>query len=381
MKAILKLLGGLLIGVVTGLVIAAIIIVVFTDTTFFEFLDNLHSANVLESVLAAFVGMLAFMLSLLILIPAHEAGHLVCGLLTGYKFVSFRIFNYTFIKLDGKIRVKKFSIAGTGGQCLLTPPDLPIEKIPTILYNAGGVLANILLLLTVLPLFLLSLHPFAFESLALFCITDVFLILMNGIPMKMNGISNDAYNILYLNRNILSKRAITMQLRTNALIQDGMRPKDMPSEWFEFKTDIDYKNPLEVSIPLMHASRLLDEMRWEEAHAEFKQLYSHKTDIIQLYVNEIACELAFCSMVTERKEEAEVLLDVKLRKYIDSYKKVMSAKQRLLCAIALYLDNDRKKAEGIYDSLKSNRDRYLLQGEVKSDLSIIHRMLEANLSQ
>lgn len=378
MKAILKLLGGCLIGIVVGLAIAAIIIVLFTDTTFIEFLDKLHSADVLKSAMAALVGMLAFMLSLLILIPAHEAGHLVCGLLTGYKFVSFRIFNFTFIKKDGKLRVKKFSIAGTGGQCLLTPPDLPIERIPTLLYNAGGVLANILLLLMVLPLFLLSLHPYVFESLAIFCIADVFLILMNGIPMKINGISNDAYNMLYLNRNILSKQAIVMQLRTNALIQDGMSPKDMPSEWFKFKTDIDYKNPLEVSIPLMHASRLLDEMCWEEAYAEFEQLYSHKTDIIQLYVNEIACELAFCSMVTGRKEEARVLLDAKLKKYIESYKKVMSSKQRILCAIALYLDDDRKKAEEIYDSLKSNCGRYLLQGEVKSDLSIMHRMMNEN---
>lgn len=377
MKTILKLLLGFLIGIGSGLVIAAIIVVLFTDTSLSEFIDNLSSGNLMEMATAAIVGVVAFLLSLLILIPAHEAGHLVCGLLTGYKFVSFRIFNLTFIKIDGKIRVKKFSVAGTGGQCLLSPPDLPLEKIPTGWYNAGGVLANLLLLALALPLFLLDMNPFVKEGLLMFCLTDVLLILMNGIPMKINGVSNDAYNILSLDKNLLSKQAIVTQLRANALIQNGMRPKDMPDEWFEWKTDINYKNPLEVSIPIMHASRLIDEMRWEEAYSEFQHLYNHKADIMQLYVNEITCELAYCALLTGRKEEAEALLDDKLRKYIDTYKKMMSAKQRLLCAIALYLENDRKKGEAIYSSLESNSDQYLLQGEVKSDLALMKNLLDS----
>lgn len=375
MRTTLKLLGGLLIGITAGLAIAAVLVALFTDTTFKEFFHNMLSADGVEIISAAAVGMVSFIVAIAILIPIHEAGHLVCGLLTGYDFVSFRIFNFTFIKIDGKIRIKKFAVAGTGGQCLLTPPDLPLEKTPTGWYNAGGVLANLLVLLLVLPLFLLDLHPFAVEALAIFCLADLFLILMNGIPMKIGGISNDGYNLLYLNRNLLSKRAIVLQLRSNALIQNGMRPKEMPAEWFEWRTDINFRNPLEVSIPLMHASRLIDEMQWEEAYKEFSELYSHKADIIQLYVNEITCELVFCALVTDRKDQADKLLDAKLIKYIETYKKVMSSKLRILCAIALYQDNDRGKAQEIYESLSANEEKYLMQGEVESDLAIMKWML------
>ncbi len=194
--------------------------------------------------------------------------------------------------------------------------------------------------------------------------------------MKLGGISNDGYNIIYLNRNLLSKRAIVLQLRSNALIQNGMRPKDMPDEWFEWRTDIDYKNPLEVSILLMHASRLVDQMRFENAYNEFSELYNHKADLMQLYVNEIACELVFCALMTGHKEIAEDLLDPKLRKYIDTYKKVMSPKQRILCAIALLIDNDRTKANEIFQSLEASKEKYLLQGEVNSDLAIMSWMLK-----
>lgn len=375
MKNVLKLIGGLLIGIAAGLLIAASGIVLFTDTTFREFAGNLLSTDLLQIFGAALVGVAAFLGAIAILIPAHEAGHLVCGLLTGYKFVSFRIFNLTFIKSNGRFKVKRYSVAGTGGQCLLTPPDLPLEQVPTALYNAGGVLANLLILLAVLPLFSLDLDPFLKEALAIFCLTDAFLILTNGIPMKLGGIGNDAYHMLYLKRAPLSKLSLVNQLRSNALIQEGARPKDMPDSWFRWTTDIDFKNPLEVGLPLMYASRLIDKMDFEEAYQKFDELYSHKSDIIQLYVNEIACELAFCAMVTGRPAIASELFDSKLTRYIEAYRGVMSSKQRILCAKALYLDNNRPEALSIHNTLEHSRDQYLLQGETKSDLAIMRHLL------
>ncbi len=375
MKTVLKMILGLLIGVLAGLILGGGAAVLFTDTTIPEFFEKLRGMAGVEALLAASVGIGAFLLSLLILIPAHEAGHLVCGLLNGYKFVSFRIFNLTFIKIDGKIRIKKFSVAGTGGQCLLTPPELPVEEIPTVLYNAGGVLANILLLIVVLPLFFLDLHPLLKEALVIYCFIDAFMILTNGIPMKLGGISNDGYNILYLRNQSKSKRSLMIQLRSNAMIQEGVRPKDMPDEWFVPDSEINYKNPMEVAVPLMHASRTIDEMEWEKAYKEIEKLYEHKDEIMTLYVNEIACELLFCALVTGRIERANEILDAKLKKYIESYSKVMSSKMRILCAMALYLDNDREKAEKIYKSLKEAQPNYLLQGEVKSDLAIMQSIL------
>ena len=46
MKTLLKILGGLLIGIVAGLVIAAVMIVLFTDQTFSEFIENMQSTAV-----------------------------------------------------------------------------------------------------------------------------------------------------------------------------------------------------------------------------------------------------------------------------------------------------------------------------------------------
>lgn len=375
MKTAFKLIFWIFVGAFLGVLLSSIVMALFTDVSYSEFWDNIRSADFVNASLAALVGVGAFILSIVILVPVHEAGHLVCGLLSGYRFVSFRIFNFTFIKVDGRLRVKRFAVAGTGGQCLLAPPDMPVEDIPAAWYNAGGVLFNLIMLIVVAPFLLMDLHPLLVEALAIFCITDLLLILMNGIPLKLGGIGNDAYNMIYMDRNIRSKRAVMVQLSSNALIQEGTRPKDMPEKWFCQEGDVDYKNPLEVSVPLMRASRLIDEMKFEDAYQELDELYRHKADIISLYVNEIACELAFCAMATGRKERAVELLDKKLRKYIDGYCRVMSSKQRVLCAVALYIDGDRDKAQAIYDALYSGREDYLLQGEVKSDLAIMREIL------
>lgn len=375
MKTILKLLGGLLAGGLIGLIIGGLIVILFTDTTWNEYIQKYYSIDISEGLAVFLVAIVSLIVSLAIIVPVHELGHLVCGLLSGYKFVSFRIFNYTLLKEDGKFKIKKFAIAGTGGQCILTPPDLPIEKIPIGWYNIGGVVANIILLLVVLPFFFLNLNPFVAEALAIFAMTDVIMILINGIPMQAGGIGNDGYNIKLLKKSLLSKQGIVNQLRANALIQKGMRPKDMPEDLFYNPPEIDYKNALEVSIPLMYYGRIIDEKSYDIALEGMESLYSHKDEIMPLYVKEIACELAFLYLRTGKLEKADMLLDNDLRKYIDTYRKMMSSKERLLLAVALYLDKDIDKARDIYNCFEARKSEYLLQGEVKSDLALMEDML------
>lgn len=376
LKGILKMLGGFLIGGLLGLLIAGFFIVMFGDSTWSEYFGKLMTADKKGELTAAGVAIICLVISFFLLVVIHEAGHLVCGLASGYKFVSFRILNYTFIKLDGKLKIKNFSIAGTGGQCLLSPPDLPLEQIPTGWYNIGGVLANVIVLLIALPLLLFDLNVFVRIGLAVFIMVDVLMLLMNGIPLKIGGFSNDANNMLLLRKNLKAKRSIMTQLETNALIQSGIRPKDMPDKYFTLPNNIDYKNPLEAAVPLMCASRHVDEGRWEDAYRAFSDLYSNKDVIMGLYVKEIACELAFLCLVTGRMDEAQKLLDKSLLQYIKAYRKVMSSKERILCAIELYQNNNYEAAKNIYDSLYAKQEQYLLQGEVKSDLAIMQQILQ-----
>ena len=144
MKQILKLIGSLLLGGCIGFIGVTIILVLFTDISFNQFMEKLQKVEALEMIGVMILSFVTFILTCLLQILLHEGGHLIGGLLSGYHFVSFRILNWTIIKEEGKVRIKHFSIAGTGGQCLLTPPEKPMKEIPVILYNLGGVIMNLL---------------------------------------------------------------------------------------------------------------------------------------------------------------------------------------------------------------------------------------------
>ena len=318
----------------------------------------------------------------------HEAGHLVCGLLSGYRFVSFRVGSITLLKDgNGKLRFKRFKLAGTGGQCLMSPPqNVPLDQIPTKLYNAGGTLVN--LLCAVVSLLLLiycgGMPSWLRYFLAATMAIGFVYALLNGIPLKMGGVANDGYNILYLNRDKQAVRGFAAQLIINEKQQNGMRLSQMPEEVFDLGSEINYSDPLQANVGLLAISRELDKGNVERAHEQFKDLLnSHLKELLPLFRLEAGCELMFTSLATGDKVVAQKTInDNLLMKYITKYARVMSPKQRALMAKALIHDENRVEAERLYNEVVARRNSYLMQGEVESDIELMKQLLEAqNVAQ
>ena len=311
----------------------------------------------------------------------HEAGHLLCGLLSGYNFVSFRIGSFTIIKQDGKLRIKRFNLAGTGGQCLMSPPrDVALDEVPTFLYNAGGVLMNILTA-TIALVLLITCKDMMPNWLIYFLAGNMIIgyafALLNGIPMKIGGIANDGHNMLHLGKNKQSVKGFSVQLIANEMIQNGTRPADMPKELFDLGGEIDYSDPLQCNVELMRLSHIIDTGDISTAHEEYKELMlMHGQEMLPMLNSEARIEQAYTCLATGDKEMAQnILNDKKLMNYIKAHASVMSSKQRLLMAKALILDGDRNKAQDIYDKVVANSDNYLMQGEVASDIDLMKQLL------
>ena len=377
MKQVLKIVGGFLIGILMGLLVAGVGLVLFRDMSFSEYIGKFLRLNAMEVIGIPLLSLALFLIAISLQVIFHEAGHLVCGLVSGYRFVSFRIFSFTWIRQGGKVRMKRFSVSGTGGQCLLAPPEKPDEEIPVTLYNIGGVAMNFLTVLVALvPLVLIDDMPFLWKMFLIqFIGIGVFLGLLNGIPMKMGGIGNDAYSLRLLKRNSGTKRALVLQLRINALIQEGMRPKEMPEAWFRLEGKIDYSDMLQATVALMEISRMQDREEWEEAYVRLEEAVSHSKELVGILKQEAEAELLFTALVIGKEERARELATDKLLAYIRAYSKVSSAKQRQLFALALYMEHDKEKAEGIYRTVKAKRESYLMQGEVNMDLALMESLL------
>ena len=377
MKTLLKLIGGLLIGACLGLVIITVIIALIDgesiSTTARTIAGKFSLGFIAQILWLILAGFTAFIVNIVL----HEGGHLVAGLLTGYRFVSFRFFNFTLIRKDGHLQWRNFELAGTGGQCLLAPPDKPLDQIDTRWYNAGGVLTNILIVIvSLLLVWAFDLPQLLDELLVTMAIIGVLIALMNGIPMKLGGVANDGFNLLQLEKDIPGKQCFCNILDVNARSQEGESYIEMPKRLFALPQPFDWKNSMHVGAILMDATRMTAMHQWEEAYHLLSEALDNKDSYMRLYQLEAEAMMTLVCIATGRDDEARQHYNKDVAKYISLHASTQSDKQLVQMAVALALDNDRPAAEKKYHDLQANRDKFVHQGDVAMSLDLMRWLLD-----
>lgn len=367
------------------------------------------------------VMVLSVFISFFLHIILHEGGHLVCGLLSGYRFVSYRAGSIIWVKQGEKIVRKKFSIPGTGGQCLLDPPK-PAEdgSFPSLLYNLGGGLSNLLFCAAAILILAVWGERGSLLTAALvpFIVFGIYLGAANLIPLKIGGIANDGYNIRTFRADRESARAFWIQLRINKLQQtDGIRLSEMPEEYFAVPEDaavpeeysavpekysaapkagqedalegtpagkdadgpgnedadtesLKVGNPLIDAVRVMKFQRMIDEKRFEEAELYGRQLLK-SPKLLGQYRNMISQELLFLELAGPcRKEEVERLYSPALKKYfklVSCYPGV----HRVMYAYAVRYSHDEAQAEKEKKAFEKAVKNYPAQGEIRAEQELM----------
>lgn len=307
----------------------------------------------------------------------HELGHWLFGCISGYRFVSFRIGSLTWIRGgDGKIHFKRMKLIGTGGQCLLSPPDRKDGKFPVKLYNLGGCILNIVTSGILLAIFFLC--PGEMTLLKLFLLmTALFgfvLALTNGIPMDTGMIANDGKNALSLGDDPAALRAFWIQLRANELQTRGMRLKDMPEEWFAMPGDEDMHNAMVATIAVFGCSRLMDEGRLEEADERMQHLLHMDSAILGVHRQMMVCDRMFCELVGQNRhdviEAMRTAEQMKFMKLMHSNPSVIRTEYayHLLCA------GDIKRAEEYRMLFERFAAKYPYEADIMGERELISRV-------
>lgn len=326
-------------------------------------------------------GMLVMVLAvygaMLLQIIVHEAGHLVFGLVSGYQFLSFRIGNLMLLKEDGKIKLRKFSIAGTAGQCLMSPPDLVDGKIPVVLYNLGGCILNLIFsAIFGIAAYIRGEHPFEFIIYVAITVIGVAFALTNGIPLMVGPISNDGHNALSLGKDPKAMHAFWLQLKVNNEQAKGRRLKEMPESWFPIPTDEDMENGLVAALAVFRASWLIDQLRLEEATDYIKALLEKKTGILGLHRSLLTGERIYCELVAkENTSEAIRLHNEEYGKFVKSMKTTPCV-IRSEYAYALLAEKDEKKAEELLNRFEKVAKTYPYPREIEGERELLALVAE-----
>ena len=313
---------------------------------------------------------------LVVQIIIHEAGHLLFGLMTGYGFSSFRIFSFMLIRQDGRIRFKRHSLAGTGGQCLMTPPMWKDDKIPYVLYNLGGVILNVASSAVFFGVSMLFDNVIAEVTCLMLALVGVVYALMNGIPMRMGPMDNDGRNALSLGKDPEALRAFWLQMKMNEQLSRGTRLVDMPDEWFNVPTDQGMKNSMVAAIGVFACNRLMSERKFTEADALMERLLSLDSAIAGVHRGLLICDRIFCA-VLDGRAEADELLDREQQKLMKSMRNFPSV-LRTEYALALR-SGDAAKAEKIRAVFEKTAANYPYPADAEDERELM-KLAEKTLS-
>ncbi len=320
---------------------------------------------------------LAFLFAMYFNVIVHEAGHMIFGMLTGYKFSSFRIAMFMLTKSDdGKMRLKLLHIPGTAGQCLMIPPKPENGRIPYALYNAGGWMMNLIFsLIFILIVVLARLQgPLGYFLLASAAI-GIPVAATNGIPMKTALIANDGANSIAAKTdegNMSLYRTLMLAYSQTR----GLRTKDMDESYFKFPTENEVKNALISSEGVNYISRTMDLGLFGDAWDQNEFLLNNATDIPGLHRKLLLLNRLYLALIAGReKSYIESICDAELIKIMKSFGRSTFGIHAVYAYEKLYR-GDLAKAEKLRKSFEKATQNYPYRGEIESTIALLDRVDE-----
>ncbi len=309
-------------------------------------------------------------LAILLQITVHEAGHLVAGLISGYRFSSFRILNLALLNDNGRLVLKRQSIAGTAGQCIMQPPPLKDGRMPYTLYLSAGVIFNIIFSLLAVPLLFTGVD-FIILAATLIIIAGLFFAVTNGIPMTVSGIGipNDIKNLVDLNATPRLIGYLHVQLMV-AHMSQTKRLKDMPEHLFALPAAEFNHTILSSSVAVFAFNRLVDLHDFNGAKLLGEKLLTEYT-VVSLYKLLIYCDLMFIELIGENKEDVvrKLLLsqDPELKKAMAKFPSVI----RSSYALELLHNKNPEAAEKCHSEFIKISKTYAIRTDIESETELI----------
>lgn len=363
-----------------GLLAYIVLLIVSGCVGFFgaDAIDAMTGGN--DALFLVYLGLLlaGLMLAFLVQIVLHEGGHLVFGLLSGYKFVSFNVMGFIWQKDEtGKLRVGRMQIAGAGGQCLMAPPAYNGGDFPFTLYNLGGVLAN--LIAAALCALLAWAIPVVWVRILLLTqvIVAVISAVTNGLPIPVAAIQNDSKNLLCIRKDMTARRAFWVQMSIAAELSQGLRLKDMPDDWFAPLPEKAMDNPIVSAIAVMNASRLMDQLDFAAAEQEIRRLLAREKGILGLYRMTMSCDGALCELIAGRPADLTEALSTKENQQLMKAMKTYPSILRTQYVLALLKDKDADKAEKLLADFEAAAKKHPNPQEIVGERELIAAAQEA----
>lgn len=358
-------------------IIGTIIVVVLVLSAGYFLYDRLNKStggDTKTNWIFVVVMIVAFFFFDTLMIVIHELGHLIMGLLTGYRFVSFRVGSRVLVKQNGKLVLRRNELDSGGGQCLMIHDIVEKdEDIHFFWYHFGGGFFNFISAGIYCLVFMNASSRYVTGPFKLAALMSLYYGLVNILPLGILGISNDGNNILA--QLIFPKMR---RLLLNRLIIDGRKCQgetidEMPDSLFVGGDPMGV--PTEVIVINDCANRDYARRDFESAKAKYNAILLNET-LIKSLRYEASCEALFCNIITN--ESAEIIDNQyeELKGYIQSTEKALIDRHRLMFAYYYIYKQDKESADKEYDLALKMSEKYFCLGDAKAEMALIEYIKE-----
>lgn len=346
----------------------------------FGLAEGLKGMSLWEVLAKLLVGYLFFMLAVLVQIVFHEAGHMLAALSRGWKFLSFMILGVVLSRREGRFHLSRFRVSGAGGQCLMLPPEQGETDWGIVLYNMGGVLANLLLTVaSAVPLLVCydALSWAAALFLAVMALTGMFLVLVNGIPNGLAGIPNDGMNILKLHGDSFSSDVFLNSLRVVGYLQTDNQQRLAEMPYLCEGKKLEPKNAIHMMALSVDLSLAMSRMDFGKARDLLKSVEPYWQEMAPIFRHEMTFERIFLALAVFHEESAVArLLDDAFLRYLRQQAAFRPSALRVQYLLARLHEKDEVKAEQLYQRFRKVCRTYHIRGEATIEQRLVEYIRE-----
>lgn len=315
-------------------------------------------------------------LAIIIGVIIHEAGHLVFGLLTGYRFSSFRIFSWMWYSDGSTIKLTRYDVPGTGGQCLM----IPVKKngdYPYFWYLVGGGIANLLLAAGLFDWSTIVSPDFA-SHLTIAAFVNVSLGIVNLLPIY-SPITNDGANILFISKSEAARKAFALQLIAAEAQIHGKRLSELDDNLFIEPSDEDFDNEILTTSYNYLITRELDRHHYDQVYTMIDSLLARDN----LALNPISKQLLlveklFLDLMKGNTALVTKSYDKELQKLVSSMTKNHLFANRFLYAYEKLVNHDEEKADQHVKQFHDIALNYPYKGDLALEKELLQLAIEKN---
>lgn len=358
---------------IIALSIVCIVLAIISVFSLTDLLTKTLNNRLIATLAVTFIGGFYLLFTLTVCFTIHELGHLVCGLISNYSFSSFRINSLVIIKQENKLKFKRFSVIGTGGQCLMLPPP-PNEngEIPYKLYNYGGSLFNaIFAVVFLIPVLIYFNNPIILSIFAPLSLVSLMLLINNGIPLRTELLQNDAQNAIDIAKSKEALFSFYVQLCVAESLSRNVNICNMPKDWFTLPKESEFNNPLVSTRVGFIATKQLYEGDHRGAHLTMQNLNKNAPDMLGYQFIAIELDLIYLDALYNWDTQESLLERYEIMYPALKRLKFIVSVYRVFYTVELLCKKDEQEANKIYAKFEKFAKNYPYQQEIEEERKLM----------